>query len=79
MKRFICLTFLFSYIYWLPINAQQCFFYNEDGNKIYLEKIDSLIFIDYEDNELQVSKISNQNISNSKKITDIVSFSMFNH
>lgn len=76
MKRFICLAFLFSYIYWLPIYAQQCFFYNEDGNKIYLEKIDSLIFIDYEYSKLQESKISNQKISNSKK-SQILSHSQY--
>lgn len=69
MKRFICLAFLFSCVYWLPIHAQQCFFYDKNSNKIYLDKIDSLIFINHEYSESLESEneTSNQNISNLKK------------
>lgn len=52
MKRILYLLILFCVIS-LSTIAQQQFFYNSEGEKIYLEKVDSLVFIKFDSPILQ--------------------------
>ena len=60
-KYFLVLVFIFSYLF---IEAQDVFIYNENGSKIYFNKIDSIIIVNmniplnYQNIEIIKSKIS---------------------
>lgn len=75
MKRILYLLVAFCAICLSTIAQQQQFFYNSEGEKIYLEKVDSLVFIEFSSQILQNTKIG-KNITQSTK-SQIVSQSKY--
>lgn len=75
MKRILYLLVAFCAICLSTIAQQQQFFYNSEGEKIYLEKVDSLVFIEFNSQILQNTKIG-KNMTQSTK-SQIVSQSKY--